>query len=298
VLALGAWVAVAHNSGSGWVQSLGALLAGFLLVGLVAPAAMVRRARCSIVASPTDAVAGRPTAVTMAFSVPVSVRFLVPPGPEVSTGRLSPCAVPLVPDRRGVHDRCVVQIAGAAPFGILWWTKRVTLDLPWPLAVAPVTGRPDAAEFVDGSGAGDDLRRIPDRVGEPRGVRPYRPGDRRHWVHWPATAHVGSMMVREMESPQTRPVSVRAILPADPEAAEPVAERALGTVGELLGAGRSVVLVTAEPGGIVERPVGSTADAGRRLASALPVRAVADRPRAPRRGPAPVPAAEWLRDHQ
>jgi hypothetical protein len=72
-----------------------------------------------------------------------------------------------------------------------------------------------------------------------------------------------------MELPGDRPLTVRVALPADPEAAERVAERALGTVAALVAAGRRVLLVTDEPGGLVAAPVGDAGSAGRRLARAV-----------------------------
>jgi len=271
VFSLGAWAAVAHNSGAGWVQALGALLAAFLLVGLVAPAFVVRRARCTATAGPADAAAGSPAVLELAVNAPVRLVPLDPPGPELVTGRRHAVAVTVVPTARGVRRRVTVEVASAAPFGLLWWTKRVEVPLPRPLHVAPRVGEPDRTSLIEEHSAGDDARRVDARVGEPRGVRQYQPGDLRHWVHWPATAHAGVLMVREMETPASRPVRVLGLLPEDPAAAEEVAERVLGTVQALVNTGRAVVLVTAEPRGPLDAAVEGVADAGRRLARALPV---------------------------
>ncbi len=45
LVAVLAWAGVAHSSGSGWVQAVGALLAAVLFTGLVAPLFPARRAR-------------------------------------------------------------------------------------------------------------------------------------------------------------------------------------------------------------------------------------------------------------
>jgi len=270
VLAIGAWAAVAHNSGAGWVQALGALLAAFLFVGLAAPALAVRRIRCAATAGPVDATAGSPAVIEVRVSAPARLRPLDPTGPERVTGRRHSVEVTVVPDGRGVRRRCTVEVASAAPFGLLWWTKRVVVVLPRALHIAPRIGSPDPTGLVDDNSAGEDARRVDARVGEPRGIRQYQPGDLRHAVHWPATAHTGSLMVREMETPASRPVRVLGILPDDQALAEVAAERVLGTVQGLVNTGRAVVLVTAEPGGTVEEPVNGVLDAGRRLARALP----------------------------
>lgn len=272
-IAVAAWLAVAHSSGAGWVQALGALLTGILVVGLVGPAVPLRRARCRVVASPSDGVAGRPVACTIEVTTELVVRPIHPPGPDVTTGGEHQCQVTIVPPHRGVLDRCVVQLASAAPFGLLWWTKRVTLDLPRPLFVAPSLSPDDVARPAGPEVPGAASARVVHaRVGETRGARPYRPGDLRSWVHWPATAHTGGLMVREMEEPTEPPVTVEAVLPPDPDTADVQAAAVLGSVARLLGAGRRVVLVTIEAGGAVSRPVGGVLDAGRRLARALPQR--------------------------
>ncbi len=273
VVAVAAWLAVAHSSGSGWVQALGAVLTGILVVGLVGPALPLRRARCRVVASPSDAVAGRPVACTVEVTSAVVVRPLHPGGAAVATGRSPQCTLTIVPRHRGVVDHCVVQLASAAPFGLLWWTKNVTLALPRPLLVAPHLAPGDAARPAGAEVRGaPGSRTVPARVGDPRGARPYRPGDLRSWVHWPATAHAGTLMVRDMEEAAEPPVTVEALLPSDPDAADVRAAAVLGLVARLLRAGRRVVLVTVEARGPVSRPVAGVGEAGRRLARALPQR--------------------------
>jgi uncharacterized protein (DUF58 family) len=272
VVAVVAWLAVAHSSGAGWVQALGALLTGILVVGLVGPAFAVRRARARVVAAPADAVAGRPVALTLAASSAMVVQPLDPAGRAVPTGGPGDCRVTVVPPHRGVLDRCELQLASAAPFGLLWWTVRVTVPLPRPLHVAPPVADAPALRRSGPEVLGAGARPVPVRVGEPRGARPYRPGDLRSWVHWPATAHTGGLMVREMEQPSTPPVTVHGILPDDPEAADAEASQVLVAVARNLAAGRRVVLVTAEPGATRVQPVASVVDAGRRMARALPRR--------------------------
>jgi uncharacterized protein (DUF58 family) len=270
---MAAWFGVAHSSGSGWVQALGALLAGTVVVGMAGPALALRGARCSVTESPADTVAGTPVTVTIEVSTAVVVRPLAPPGREVGTGTARRCALELAPAHRGVVNECALELCSAAPFGILWWSKKVTVALPRPLHVAPLVGPALPSAWAHDDAAGDAARPVDRRVGEPRGVRDYRPGDLRSWVHWRATAHTGTLMVREMEGPTAAPATVTAVLPADPDAADEEASRALGAVAGLLAAGRPVVLVTVEDTGVVRRPVAGVLDAGRRLARALPHRA-------------------------
>lgn len=268
VVVLAIWGVIAHDAGAGWFQAIGALVAGTLLVGMVAPAVVVARARCRVVASPRDASVGVPVAVEVRSSSPVELTPLDPSGPAVMASG-GQATLELLPDRRGVLRQCTVSVASAAPFGVLWWTRAVTLPLARPLAVSPrVGGGETGVELV--RGPAETPLSVSGHGAEPRGVRPYAPGDRRTLVHWPATAHSASLMVRETERPAPQAAVVDGRLPSDPVSAERHAERVMATVRALLLAGTRVELETVEPGGEVVAPVASLLEAGRRLALALP----------------------------
>jgi len=290
-----AWWLVAHNSGAGWVQAVGDVLAGILGVGLLAPAVVAARATLEVVEVPSDGTAGLPLELVARSGTRLRVKPLVPPGPETFVGphraptgdRPRPAfgeatprhtggtpgagigPVTLLPPYRGVHDRVSFEIATAAPFGLLWWRKTVVVDLPRSLHIGPRLGRPlplpGGREDTSGGGVLDSS--VP--IGEPRGVRPYRPGDHRRWVHWPATAHSGELMVREMEGPTAEPVTLEVHLPLDADAAERMAERAMATVVALVDRGASVLLATVEASGPRTGAVGDRRSAGRRLARAV-----------------------------
>ena len=57
-VAMGAWAGVAHSSGSGWVQAVGALMAAVLITGLLAPVVPARRA--GIICHTSPRVTARP----------------------------------------------------------------------------------------------------------------------------------------------------------------------------------------------------------------------------------------------
>ena len=267
--AAGGWQLVAHNGGAGWVQALGDVLGPTLLVGLLAPAIILARTRLGVTVAPGDAIAGAPCNVSVTATSRVRVRPVLPEGPESFVGPGRDIVV-LEPQTRGVHDHLVAEISTAAPFGLLWWTRRVRLSLPVELVVAPRTGQPfDVARAPD-SGRGDGAVLARADVGELHAVRDYRPGDRRRSVHWPATAHRGSLAVKEMDGPMAEPVVVTAWLPADAEEAEHVAERVVGTLVMLLTRGTPVLLATMETSGPRTEEVGDRRQAGRGLARAVP----------------------------
>jgi uncharacterized protein (DUF58 family) len=250
------------------------LLAAVLLIGLVLPAVPAHRARVRCTASPADSEAGRPIELTLEANGPVRIRPRYPVGPPARAeggprGR-RPVRVTCSPDRRAVLGTVVVEVASSAPFGLLWWAKDVEVTLSRPLHVAPRAGEIGPTGSVIDDTAGQAAARVPAGMGEPRGIRPYQPGDSRRSVHWPASAHTGSLMVRETEHQTDDPLVVEVVLPTDPREAEAVTERIMATVSREVDRGRPVVLVTDETGGRLRRVVRDRIDLGRRLARAVP----------------------------
>jgi uncharacterized protein (DUF58 family) len=266
---------VAHSSGSGWVQSVGALLAAVLATGLVAPLFSARRARVSCTWSPSDTVAGRTTSLTVSANGPIRIQPLLPPGPEVRAGGRArgerKVTVEVVPRRRGVLDAVVIEVASSSPFGMVWWAREVVVPLPRPLHIAPRTGVPSHADQASSDSLGDAAQRRSSITGDARGIRQYQPGDSKRSIHWPATSHTGTLMVSETDRATDSPVVVDVTLPPDPEAAEREAERVMALVSRYLSRGVPVVLSSFEPGGRTVRVVLDRIELGRRLARAVSV---------------------------
>ncbi|MHB8430527.1 MAG: DUF58 domain-containing protein [Acidimicrobiales bacterium] len=273
-LAILAWGGVAHSSGSGWVQAVGAILGGVLLTGLVAPALPTSRARVTCLSSPADGQAGRPIELLLEASGALRMTPRHPAGPAVHAGGPvrgpRPVAVTFTPGRRGVLENVIVEAASSAPFGLLWWARDLEVALQRPLHVAPRSGVADPTGTSSDTVAGNASASTSSGGGDPHGVRPYRPGDTRRTVHWPATSHTGTLMVREKERLVEDPPLIEAELPEDPTAAERRAEQIMATVSAELAAGRSVVLATTEPTRRVVRQVGDRVELGRRLSRAIP----------------------------
>jgi uncharacterized protein (DUF58 family) len=164
----------------------------------------------------------------------------------------------------------VVEVGSSAPFGLLWWAREIELALPHLLHVAPRTGETEGFVATKDDSSGEAVTRMNSSVGEPRGIRPYAPGDNRRAVHWPATSHAGVLMVRESEQPTDDPVFVELVLPFDPAAAEVEAERTMAGIADCLARHRPVVLASHESTGRVVRPVSDRIELGRRLARAVP----------------------------
>jgi uncharacterized protein (DUF58 family) len=218
-----------------------------------------------------DAVAGQPIELEVTSTTRVRIRPVLPEGTSALIGAANSeqPTLRVVPKRRGILVAVTVDIASAAPFGILWWSRRTTLALPIEVCVAP---RPTTPLWVPpelDDQNGDSQSRRSGQVGEPRGVRDYQHGDSRRSVHWRASAHTGRLMVREMEIPTAEPVTIRIELPAERAAADALAGQALATVLGLIERARPVMLATHEPNGDRLALVATPREAGRRLARAV-----------------------------
>jgi uncharacterized protein (DUF58 family) len=268
-----AWAAIAHNSGSGWVQALGVMLGAVLLVGILAPGYVISRTGVAVQAAPADGIAGDPLEIEIAATTRVRVKPVAPAGRTAFVGPGAgdmPTTLEVVPARRGMLHAIEVEIASAAPFGILWWSRRTTLALPTEVCVAPKPTEPLSLPPENDDSQGDSQSRRPSTFGETRGARPYQHGDSRRAVNWRASAHTGRLMVREMEAATAEPVTVRVVLPADNDEADQLAARAFATVLALMGRERPVMLATHEPTGDRLALVTGAREAGRRLARAVP----------------------------
>lgn len=266
LIALGAWTAVARESGSGWVQLLGAVLAIVLLLGLLGPLVMLWRLRISLLRAPSDASTAGSIPILLRVSSPCELTAVgqLEGGPLRGSGEL---ALEVTSKYRGVFDSLEINVATAAPFGLLWWQRKINLDLPAPLYVAPRVcqsrgGGWDSIERRAGAGT-PTLG-----SGELRGATPYVPGAPMSQVNWKLSAHAGSLMLSEREEHQGS-IALKALLPSDPEEAEKTAGEILGfLVSEISRAG-SVILVTREAGGISTGAVTDMLSAKRRMAKAL-----------------------------
>jgi transglutaminase-like putative cysteine protease len=202
----------------------------------------------------------------------VSVGWVEEPAAVVvGAGPARSVTVPLTARRRGRFEQLRLAVACDAPFGLLRATRIVPVPLARPLVVRPRpdrTDRPVPPRFADRPGTAPPTGAS--SSGEAvRTVRPYVAGDPAHLVHWPSTARVGALVVRELEPPAARAVAVVVDLgpgpptgvppgagsappPTRPPApgevpAERAVARAAAVVTDLLARGTRVVLCTAGP---------------------------------------------------
>lgn len=250
-----------------------ATLLAVLLIGIAAPLVLVRRVQATAT-SPRDATVGEQVPITVTLTgrgAGVEVRALDPTGPWHRADAPGEGVLPHLADTRGLFQALRVEVRVTAPLGILAAHRVHDIVLPHAVEVAPpslpVTWLPAPAPVEGGTTA----RSLPSPTGDlVRSVRPYVSGDPSHLVHWPSSARLGELVVRELEPPA--PVGQAVVL--DLRDLGPDTERAaayaLGACRAVLAAGGRLALATCEAGGPVVGEVRTPLDAGRRLARAVP----------------------------
>jgi uncharacterized protein (DUF58 family) len=289
----GALFVIARTSGAGWVMVLVSGLVATLVVATAWPGVLLRTARVSVTA-PQDGTVGRPLSLRVdvgGWAQPLKLRAVSPVGSW--TGALVPATgeITVVPERRGVVRDVDVELRGAGPLGIVWWKTRARLELEHPIEVGPVPQEPARLPVASAGGVGGDPR-AGNGLDVVRGVREYVPGDPARLVHWPVSAHHGSLVVKELEDPASHRLAIVVDLrPPQPlqdsnggpqtgttgtnletwrgSEVEAAASRAAGLAIRALREGFAVTMATAEDDGGRVTAVKTRLDVSRRLARAV-----------------------------
>lgn len=195
-------------------------LFGALVLGIVWPLVTVRTIGLRVVAAPSDLVVGQLATLELELTGRASGLSIGATGAGaavvdvVAPGRIR---IPLTVSQRGVYRRVRIDVGSDAPFGILWATRARAVELPRQLLVGPGTQPLDAHP---GELPGDLQDPLPSGAGSTgeavRSVRPYVTGDPAHLVHWPSTARIGALVVRELEPPAARGLAIVVDLTARP----------------------------------------------------------------------------------
>lgn len=259
-------------------------LVTLLVVAVVVPILAVRGLVVTV-ESPADARVGDEVPVVVAIAgraERVMVRVLDPESPWFHTAVPGEGEVLHRADRRGVFGLLRVEVVSGWPLGLVQVGRTHSVVLPRAVHVAPVPLTTNAAVGVLPSDMVESSRpaTVVSPGDETRAVRPYVPGDPPRLVHWPTSARIGAIVVRELEPPVQVGLAVVVDLRVPPpagaaeaaaldERVESAVARAAGIVASALHQGAAVVLCTAEePSGSVAAPVQSITQVGRRLAAA------------------------------
>ena len=233
-----------------------AILGLAVLGAVVLDAAFARSALGRLdlsVANPMDAIAGqRVVYVVRAAGLTRPVQLVIPDAgpfvPRRAIGLDAPeaGAVELGAPGRGLLTHLVFDLVATGPLGLWDATCRVRVWFPIAMAVgpAPLPHDPDwPALRTLPLGETESVTRGEDLF---RGVRPYVRGDARRSVHWPATAHHGTLMVRERDGLEQVAIRIVLHLPMPGVASEYAAARAAWMIEQSLMRGWLVDLVTVE----------------------------------------------------
>jgi uncharacterized protein (DUF58 family) len=190
-------------------------------------------------------------------------------------------ASPALPARRGVHVLPAPRVEAEDALGL--WRARRRLGETLEVTVYPrLVELGSCAVFADlGARRGLARRGLARRgASELRGIRPHQPGEPLNHVDWKATAKTATLMLREMDDPESGDVTVlldgssAGVTGEEPLTSFELAVQAAASVADfVLAAGHAAVLLVHDGGW---RPTRLTADVqGRRrlldtLAAARP----------------------------
>ncbi len=267
------FLASSRTTGSGWLTIMVSLGAATLMWGTLGPVLGVRRVAVRL-AGPSDAMVGRRMELELTVDGPPAgyrVRLLDPESDVFGLVAPTTGGISLQPLRRGVISSVTIQIETAAGLGLVWASRILNVSLPRPIDVAPRAVRVDLPKAATSSGEGETSVGGRHTEGETvRTVREYRDGDPLRMIHWASTARRDMLVVKELESPQSPALIVSVDLRGNAEVAERHASLAAGYVQAGLRSGMPIQLYTMEEAGQHSGWVGSSLEAGRRLARAIP----------------------------
>ncbi len=205
---------------AGWLLVLASCLLGATMAGFALPGRMIRRIEVERRA-PMEAFQGDEVRASIVLrnrsrsprlALELVDEHLAPVAAFVPG--LGPGETVIVETRRraavrGVHEISDVVVASAAPFGVA--VRRRRRQVASPTVVYPRLVRLDELPFLESAPTPERaIHSAPRRGTGPDylGIREYRVGDSMRHVHWPSTARLGALMVREFEREQTRRLTV------------------------------------------------------------------------------------------
>jgi len=211
---------LATNVQAGWLFVLSALMIGIVLAGWIMPVGATRGLQVERDA-PARVHQGEEALIDLRASSAsrgtrrgVMLRDTHLESGDVWVGRIRPgerveVTTLRTAARRGVHEGSAVSVRSRAPFGIAERRRTIavggnTLVLPRVVPLGPLP-------FIDPAATTEPAIHTAPRRGqgpEYLGIREYRPGDSMRHVHWPSTARLGAVMVREFEQQQTRRLAI------------------------------------------------------------------------------------------
>jgi uncharacterized protein (DUF58 family) len=193
--------------------------------------------------------------------------------------------------KRGIHSVGPLEVTTTDPFGML--RRRLALGRSTPVTVAPAIV--DLAPLPSASGeAGGTRQSTTLQVGQGADnlvARPYAPGDSMRRIHWRATAHRDTLMVRQEEQESSPAATVvldrtgsrwgalSAHAPGSDPAFETAVTACVSIVARLVHEGYTVDVVDSD-GALLTEPVdgGDDVEARRLAAGFASLRARADDP--------------------
>ncbi|MEX0768962.1 MAG: DUF58 domain-containing protein [Microthrixaceae bacterium] len=241
--------------------------------GALWPLITVRLVGIKILVAPTDLIVGQLGTVQVQLTGRASGLTLRCSGsPLLVADVVSPgiVQIPLEVSARGAFNSIRVDLGSDAPFGTALAVRTRTIQLPRRLLVGPVTLTQSApVAELQGLQSLNIPRGLAVSGEAVRSVRPYTNGDPQNLVHWPSSARLGSLVVKELEPPVATGLAIVLDLSgSEIDSVEDAASRAAGLAENALAHGARVMLCTAQASGSACGEVSGLLQLRRRLALA------------------------------
>ncbi len=193
-------VAIAQVTGATPVVIV--LAAGFVLfaAAIVDGFLSIQRTHVGEITLPHSSVQGEPATIIGEVGAPRPVWIEIHSrGREVALGWTSTTvfAADAAFERRGPVDQLDVRVRSAGLLGLVWWGRRYTVDVDRHLVAPPARYGAAPVERVGTASDGDLAGAAGAVSGEIDGVRPWRDGDSKKFVHWASTLRSGELMVHD-----------------------------------------------------------------------------------------------------
>ncbi len=225
-----ALIGVARASGSGWVQVVGAIVSSLIFLGIVAPMIISLTNKLYIIGVPHFLIANSLNAITIKSQK--TCRITTDHGNVEFLSPKTPSPIQFTPHYMGRLSELSVIVSTAAPFGIVWWYRKIVFKFDHEILVLPPASKPDYV-FSLMKNDSENQWRLNTR-GEIRGSRDYVSGDSLRSANWKTTAHVGKLQIKEFEVTSSQIYSVYANFYGTLDEIESRAEQIMGTVEYLL----------------------------------------------------------------
>jgi|GEM_PF-4881440 len=262
----------AHESGSGFVQAMGALLLGMVLANFIMSFYILQKAEIKIISAPYDGTTGQALSIELLANKNIQLDLFLGGKNKIAIAKNTKTSLLLRPAHYGLLQEVSFFAFSSYPFGIIRLYRKINCNLCSPLHIAPLPLNPDGnisgGDTLDTREGALSLKSV---SGDLRSLSPYRTGDAVSSISWPKSAQTQQMLVKVHENPQNYlRCKIKLETPSDRERAEIYLGEKLALIIKLIQANYELIIETNDAEkGMIENQVRSIPEAKRLIARSI-----------------------------